>query len=76
MEKPSYQELKDRILRQMSKGNFTDYDSACWNGYIAALLEWGLISIEEHRCLVEILPKLEPDPTLPIFLGPEWNPGT
>ena len=42
-----------------------------WSGYIAALLEWNLITVDEHLSLTKLLmPILKPnDPVLDIFLG-------
>jgi len=42
-----------------------------WSGYIAALLEWNLIAVDEHLSLTQLLkPVLKPDdPVLDIFLG-------
>ncbi|MBL8819891.1 MAG: hypothetical protein JNL58_27950 [Planctomyces sp.] len=69
MEKPTYEELSERIGKILSSENCTDLDVACWAGYIAALLEWRLISVTDHDRLSELLPRLDPDPTLRIFLG-------
>jgi len=71
MEKPTFEELEDRIQRQVSVGRMGTLDSACWRGYLAALIEWNLIPPNQHRRLIELLPKLDTDPTLPILLGPE-----
>ena len=71
MEKPTASELQDRIERQMSLREFGTLDSACWRGYLAALIEWNLLTPNEHRRLIDMLPELDADPTLPILLGPE-----
>lgn len=69
MEKPTFEEIERRITRVKSSESFSSSDAACWLGYIAALLEWGLLGIEDHRRLREMLPTVEPDPTQRIFLG-------
>ena len=40
-----------------------------WSGYIAALIEWGLISVSEHEQLCKMLPTVEDDPSVSILLG-------
>ena len=74
VERPSFQELESRIQRMLTHPKHSDLDVACWLGYIAGLLEWGLISIEDHRKLGEML-KVDPDPSLPIFLGEDFMEG-
>ena len=69
MEKPTFEELSRRIGEVLSSNARTDLDIACWAGYIAALLEWGVISVSDHDRLSDLLPKLDPDPTQRIFLG-------
>lgn len=69
MEKPITEELSRRIGVVLSSDARTDLDVACWAGYIAALLEWGVISVSDHDRLSDLLPKLDPDPTQRIFLG-------
>jgi hypothetical protein len=74
METPTYDGLRQRIEAHMSHRPLTSLEAAAWSGYIAALLEWGLISVEDHRKLGAILPRLSPEPSLPIFLGPaNWR---
>jgi hypothetical protein len=69
-EQPQYDELARRIeehLRDPKGGKALV--SATWHGYLGALLEWGLITPGEHGRLVELLPPLDPNPVLQIFLG-------
>jgi hypothetical protein len=69
-ERPHYDELAKRIeehLRDPKGGR--ELVSACWHGYLGALLEWGLIMPGEHGRLVALLPPLDPNPALQIFLG-------
>lgn len=73
MEKPTALELQERIERQMSLCEFGALDSACWRGYLAALIEWNLLTPNEHRRLIDMLPELDADPSLPILLGREAN---
>ncbi len=71
---PTFAELSARIQQaKKHHGGVIPRDVACaWNGYIAALLEWGLISVGDHSRLCDLLPKIEgEDPTMKIFLGYE-----
>jgi hypothetical protein len=69
-ERPLYDELAKRIVEHIDNSR-TDKAlvSACWHGYLAALLEWGLITPEDHARLIRLLPPLDPNPVLQIFLG-------
>jgi hypothetical protein len=42
-----------------------------WGGYLAALMEWGLITPVQHKTLIDLLPKFDgpDDPVLSIFIG-------
>jgi hypothetical protein len=40
-----------------------------WDGYLAALLEWGLISVADHELLTSLLPHIEDNPVIRIFTG-------
>jgi len=72
-QKPEYQELEQRIQEHLAvcqNPTLLEDASIAWGGYVAALLEWGLIPIEDHRKLNDLLPKLSrTDPVMPIFLG-------
>jgi hypothetical protein len=48
--------------------------ASAWDGYLAALIEWGLLSPNEHASLVALLPKDRyprpaDDPVMQILLG-------
>lgn len=70
--KPTYDEIEERISEDADfHGGLPTEHAAAWSGYIAALLEWRLITEEEHRRLQN---RLGPDgalTALTIFLGPE-----
>ena len=68
METPLYRELESRIRRALAAPHSVN-DVSCWLGYLAALIEWDLITSEEHRHLSSLLPPVEPDPSLKILLG-------
>ena len=55
-------------------GTMPERYALAWHGYIAALLEWGLIEVYQYKNLHNLLPLTEkPDPILNIFLGREQN---
>ena len=43
--------------------------SIAWDGYIAALLEWDLITPAQHLQLLESLPDVSDSPVCEIFIG-------
>jgi hypothetical protein len=42
-----------------------------WEGYLAALIEWGTLSVAEHPRLCKLLPRIEDSPVTHILLGRE-----
>jgi hypothetical protein len=44
-----------------------------WDGYFAALIEWGLISPAEHAELLTLLPEMPDSRVMGLFLG--WERG-
>jgi hypothetical protein len=41
-----------------------------WHGYLAGLMEWGIIDLSLYSKLIGLLPKINsPDPIETIFLG-------
>ena len=71
MSKPTYQELEERIreVKVFHGGTIPVEDALVWEGYIAALSEWQLISVGDHERLLKLLPKTPAGPSLRIFLG-------
>ena len=52
--------------------------AVAWAGYLAAMLDWGLIEISAYDRLTELLPRresTEEDPILAIFLGRDGDVG-
>jgi hypothetical protein len=70
-DKPANDELRSRILRDTEHygGKLPEKAAIAWSAYLAALIEWGLISPSQHQALCELLPKIEDDPALGILLG-------
>jgi hypothetical protein len=69
----TFQELRRRIQAEIEHfdGKLPERVALVWDGYIAAMIEWGLISPEEHRQLSEMLPEIPDNPVMAIFLGRE-----
>lgn len=42
-----------------------------WEGYLAALIEWDVISVGEHERLCRLLPRIENSPAIRILTG--WD---
>ncbi|WP_157008338.1 hypothetical protein [Xenophilus azovorans] len=52
---PTKDELKNRIKRQLSWRPEDPFVHAMWGGYLAALLEWGLIDVAVYDELVKLI---------------------
>ncbi len=66
-------ELGERILadvRHFGRG-LPERNAIAWRGYLAALLEWDVISVAHHDDLVRLLPTIVDDPVTDILLGRE-----
>ena len=66
-------ELESRV-RQSTEyygGSLSKEAALVWDGYLAALLEWGLISITDHEALTKMLPEVADNPVVRVFLG--WD---
>lgn len=53
---PSEEELRNRITRQIEWRGLTDSVALIWHGYLAALLEWGVIEAHAFKNLSALLP--------------------
>ena len=66
------EELRRRIEADIRAfgGVLPERYTLAWAGYLAALLEWGLITPVKYKMLNDLMPKIgEPDPVLGIFEG-------
>lgn len=72
-ERPTVTEMRKRLSAcARHYGGAVPHDAALvWDGYLAALIEWGLISPAEHAELRDLLPGADDSPVLGVFLG--WN---
>jgi hypothetical protein len=69
MDKINAEELKQRLANAKSQTVYDDRYACCWQGYLAALIEWELITPNQHKELSDEVPVNKPDPSLQIFLG-------
>lgn len=74
-DRPTVAEMRDRFAQcaRCYGGTIPRDAGLVWDGYIAALLEWGLISPADHGELSDLLPKVRDNPVLGVFLG--WDQG-
>jgi hypothetical protein len=77
-DRPTVAEMLERLSAcARHYGGTISRDAAIvWDGYFAALLEWGLISPGDHSVLSNLLPKIPDNPVLGVFLGFERNAET
>ncbi|WP_156820040.1 hypothetical protein [Synechococcus sp. PCC 7336] len=71
MNEQDIQEIRSRLKKARKHNIYNDRHACCWQGYLAALLEWDLISPNQHKKLSEEIPVDTPDPSINIFLGYE-----
>jgi hypothetical protein len=72
---PTSQEIRDRIECEIAHfgGKLPERVGLVWDGYLAALLEWGLITISEYKEFSDMLPEIPDNPVMAIFLGREGD---
>jgi hypothetical protein len=70
-ERPTVAEMRARLAEcARHYGGSIPQDAALvWDGYFAALIEWGLISPAEHAELLALLPEIPDCPVVGVFLG-------
>lgn len=69
---PNYEDLQDRIkahLESCAEPAALREIVIAWHGYLAALIEWSLITPSEHLKLHGLMPEVEPSPATQILLG-------
>ncbi|HUE74924.1 MAG TPA: hypothetical protein VMP01_28920 [Pirellulaceae bacterium] len=71
MQTPTLEELRSRLQREIDHfhGLLPERVALVWDGYFAALIEWGLISVAEHEELVKMLPEIPDNPVMTMYLG-------
>jgi hypothetical protein len=68
---PAFGELQSRIQQDLDhfEGTLPEPYALSWYGYLAALIEWGLISPDVHARLIAMLPSIADNPATAILLG-------
>jgi hypothetical protein len=64
-------ELAHRIQadNQHFGGTMPEATAICWRGYLAAMLEWNLISVAAYDELLTRIPAVKDDPAIAILTG-------
>lgn len=70
---PTEEELANRIQRQLSWRN-TEAVALIWRGYLAGLLEWGLIEVSTYDRLRKLLPKVGSKALVELFADEPISP--
>lgn len=55
---PTECELRERMKRQLARGGATETVAPLWCGYLAGLLEWGLMEVDVFDRLRSLLPNV------------------
>ena len=69
---PDEDELRSRILAHLEARPGNPFVAAVWNGYLASLVEWGLIDGNVHSRLTNLVPKPGSIETIEIMLGTNY----
>jgi hypothetical protein len=71
MTEKDFLELKSRLQSEVAYfyGVIPERVAIAWHGYLAALLDWNLISPGQHGELTGLLPDIPDNPVMAIFLG-------
>ena len=64
-------ELMDRINADVKHfdGVLPERTAIAWRGYLAAALEWDLITVEQYDSLLARIPPVNDDPAIAILRG-------
>ena len=73
MTAPIAAELAARIAADIAHygGALPERAALAWRGYVAAMLEWGLLAPADHDALRARLPPVDDDPAIAILRGRE-----
>ena len=65
------EEIKHRISADIEHfgGTLPERTAIAWRGYLAATLEWNILTIEEYDSLLTIVPSITDDPAVSILRG-------
>jgi hypothetical protein len=67
--KPTVEEFMMRIPRHLEHRHNNDAVNLLWHGYLAGLMEWGMLSPDEYHGLRVLLREIGEDERREIFLG-------
>jgi hypothetical protein len=68
-EKPTKQELLSRMTGHIAHHNDDTTCKLIWKGYLAALMEWGLLQADDYHELNEVAGEVGQPEIIEIFLG-------
>jgi hypothetical protein len=71
---PTEEELRNRITRQIEWRGSTNTVTLIWHGYLAALLEWGVIEVYAFKNLSSLLPDIGYKELQELFLDEPNSP--
>ena len=72
------EEIRERCLRELTsrgrpyvtvRGNWEERFAIAWRGYLAGLLEWGVIDPPAYTALTALVPAVDDDPAADILRG-------
>lgn len=66
--KPTEEELERRIRRHLRWRGSADEAALLWRGYLAGLLEWGLVDVSVYERLCLLLPDVGRKELVELFL--------
>lgn len=55
---PAFEELENRIKRQIAWRGNSERVALLWRGYLSGLLEWGVLEISAYDKLMKFLPQM------------------
>lgn len=67
---PDKAELRSRILEHLQARPDSPTVAAVWHGYLAGLVEWGVLESQDHVELLKLLPPHGKVETNEVLLGP------
>lgn len=64
-------EIRNRIQSDIDHfdGKLPERFAIAWRSYLAALLEWGVLDVQQYDALIEMLPSVSDDPAVAILRG-------
>jgi hypothetical protein len=66
---PTKSGLNNRILKHLAYRNSSNEVRLLWKGYLAALMEWGLLSDKDYHELDNAIGEIAEDERVEIFVG-------